>query len=158
MESVAHHLEGQLTATIHGTAKDLSEFSSLVSILENRVGRLLFNGFATGVEVCPSIQHGGPYPATTEDRTTSVGTAQSSGLRAPLPARTFRKQRCPRGPSGRQPTRDLAIVDRETRRGWAVECSVSGECSESEPSQAFAPMVLPRRRVVTIRVGKQLTI
>ena len=75
MEAVARHLEGQLTATIHGTPEDLAEYAALVSILENKAGRLVFNGFPTGVEVCASMQHGGPYPATTDARSTSVGTA-----------------------------------------------------------------------------------
>src|SRR6185436_13723114 len=75
MEEVARNLEGHLTATIHGTPDDLTEYASLVSILENKVGRLLFNGFPTGVEVCASMQHGGPYPATTDSRSTSVGAA-----------------------------------------------------------------------------------
>ena len=47
----------------------------LVEILERKVGRIIFNGFPTGVEVCPSMHHGGPYPATTDGRSTSVGTA-----------------------------------------------------------------------------------
>ena len=75
MAAVAEGLEGQLTATIHGTPDDLREYHKLVSVLETKVGRLLFNGFPTGVEVCSSMQHGGPYPATTDSRTTSVGTA-----------------------------------------------------------------------------------
>ena len=75
MEKVAKDLEGHLTATIHGTEEDLVEFSDLVSILEGKVGRLIFNGFPTGVEVCGSMPHGGPYPATTDGRSTSVGTA-----------------------------------------------------------------------------------
>lgn len=75
MEAVALQLEGQLTATIHGTAADLAEHASLVSILEGKAGRLIFNGFPTGVEVCAAMQHGGPYPASTDSRTTSVGSA-----------------------------------------------------------------------------------
>ena len=75
MAAVAQGLEGQLTATIHGTPDDVREYHALISVLETKVGRLLFNGFPTGVEVCPSMQHGGPYPATTDSRTTSVGTA-----------------------------------------------------------------------------------
>lgn len=70
----ARNLEGHLTATIHGTEEDLREFSELISILENKVGRILFNGFPTGVEVCHAMVHGGPYPASTDGRTTSVGT------------------------------------------------------------------------------------
>ncbi len=75
METVARSLEGQLTATIHGTPLDLHTYKTLIAILETRAGRLLFNGFPTGVEVCAAMQHGGPYPATTDTRTTSVGTA-----------------------------------------------------------------------------------
>lgn len=72
---IARELDGHLTATIHGTADDLREYADLVDVLQQKVGRLIFNGFPTGVEVCPSMQHGGPYPATADARTTSVGTA-----------------------------------------------------------------------------------
>jgi alpha-ketoglutaric semialdehyde dehydrogenase len=67
-------LEGQLTATVHGTEKDLLANRALLKILETKAGRLLFNGFPTGVEVCHSMVHGGPYPATSDGRSTSVGT------------------------------------------------------------------------------------
>jgi len=70
----ARRLEGHLTATIHGTEEDLREFSELIAILETKVGRIIFNGFPTGVEVCHAMVHGGPYPASTDSRTTSVGT------------------------------------------------------------------------------------
>ncbi len=75
MIDVANRLEGHLTATIHGTNKDLTEHADLVEVLERKVGRVIFNGFPTGVEVCHSMHHGGPYPATTDGRSTSVGTA-----------------------------------------------------------------------------------
>ncbi len=71
---VARNLEGHLTATIHGTESDLREFRDLVAILETKVGRLVFNGFPTGVEVCHAMIHGGPYPATSDGRSTSVGS------------------------------------------------------------------------------------
>src|SRR5213079_203760 len=74
LEAVARNLQGSLTATVHATAEDLQEFKTLISILETRAGRLVINGYPTGVEVCPSMTHGGPYPATTDSRTTSVGT------------------------------------------------------------------------------------
>ncbi|MGH9729003.1 MAG: aldehyde dehydrogenase (NADP(+)), partial [Candidatus Acidiferrales bacterium] len=67
-------LEGHLTATLHGTENDLREFADLIAILENKVGRLIFNGYPTGVEVCHAMVHGGPYPATSDGRSTSVGT------------------------------------------------------------------------------------
>jgi len=75
LEDIAENLEGQLTATVHGTANDLQQAKRLLQILERKAGRLLINGFPTGVEVCPSMNHGGPYPATTDVRFTSVGTA-----------------------------------------------------------------------------------
>jgi len=95
LETIASNLEGHLTATIHGTEDDLAEFRSLISILENKVGRLLFNGFPTGVEVCPSMQHGGPYPATTDSRSTSVGTAAISRFARPICYQNFPQSALP---------------------------------------------------------------
>jgi alpha-ketoglutaric semialdehyde dehydrogenase len=70
----ARKLEGHLTATIHGTEQDLLDFADLIAILERKVGRLVFNGFPTGVEVSHAMVHGGPYPSTSDGRSTSVGT------------------------------------------------------------------------------------
>lgn len=67
-------LEGQLTATIHGSEEDLRTHQDLIRLLETKAGRLLFNGFPTGVEVGHAMVHGGPYPATSDGRYTSVGT------------------------------------------------------------------------------------
>lgn len=67
-------LEGQLTATIHGSEEDLRTHQDLIRLLETKVGRLVFNGFPTGVEVGHAMVHGGPYPATSDGRYTSVGT------------------------------------------------------------------------------------
>jgi alpha-ketoglutaric semialdehyde dehydrogenase len=75
MEQVARALEGQLTATVHGTEADLAAAGSLIEILSDKAGRVIFNGYPTGVEVCPAMHHGGPWPATTDARFTSVGTA-----------------------------------------------------------------------------------
>jgi alpha-ketoglutaric semialdehyde dehydrogenase len=75
LEDIATNLDGQLTATIHGTPDDFQGAKKLLRILERKAGRLIINGFPTGVEVCPSMNHGGPYPATTDVRFTSVGTA-----------------------------------------------------------------------------------
>ncbi|HEY3405452.1 MAG TPA: aldehyde dehydrogenase (NADP(+)) [Ohtaekwangia sp.] len=73
--SIARNLSGHLTATVHGTEKDLIAYKELLDILEQKVGRIVINGFPTGVEVCHAMVHGGPYPATTDGRSTSVGTA-----------------------------------------------------------------------------------
>jgi alpha-ketoglutaric semialdehyde dehydrogenase len=70
----ARGLEGHLTATMHGTEQDLRDFADLIAVLEQKVGRLVFNGFPTGVEVSHAMVHGGPYPSTSDGRSTSVGT------------------------------------------------------------------------------------
>ncbi|RMG28525.1 MAG: aldehyde dehydrogenase (NADP(+)) [Bacteroidetes bacterium] len=82
--AAANSLEGHLTATIHATEKDLQEFDELVTCLQRKVGRLIFNGFPTGVEVCHAMVHGGPFPATTDARSTSVGTAAIRRFARPL--------------------------------------------------------------------------
>ncbi len=75
LEEAAQNLEGQLTATVHGTTEELRDAARLLELLERKAGRVIINGFPTGVEVCPAMNHGGPYPATTDVRFTSVGTA-----------------------------------------------------------------------------------
>lgn len=72
--AIARSLEGHLTATIHGTEEDLRDYADLVAILETKVGRLILNGYPTGVEVTHAMVHGGPYPSTSDGRSTSVGT------------------------------------------------------------------------------------
>jgi len=89
MDAVARRLDGQLTATIHGTPADLAGHAWLVSILEDKAGRLIVNGFPTGVEVGAAMQHGGPYPATTDSRTTSVGTAAIHRFARPVAYQNF---------------------------------------------------------------------
>ena len=75
MMSFVAHMEGQLTATLHIEPSDLEFARQLLPELEMRVGRILCNGFPTGVEVCHAMVHGGPFPSTSDGRTTSVGTA-----------------------------------------------------------------------------------
>jgi alpha-ketoglutaric semialdehyde dehydrogenase len=70
----ARVLQGHLTATIQGTEEDLARAHELVRVLETKVGRVVFNGFPTGVEVSHAMVHGGPFPATSDGRSTSVGT------------------------------------------------------------------------------------
>lgn len=75
MHQVSEHLEGQLTATLHMDDHDLPQARALLPVLERKAGRLLVNGWPTGVEVCDAMVHGGPFPATSDARSTSVGTA-----------------------------------------------------------------------------------
>lgn len=73
MLAVAQQLEGQLTATLMATSADLQQYDELAATVKNLCGRIILNGVPTGVEVCLSMQHGGPFPATTDSRFTSVG-------------------------------------------------------------------------------------
>lgn len=73
MIAVAQSMDGQLTSTMMGTDKDFLENENLIEAIKNLCGRFILNGVPTGVEVCLSMQHGGPYPSTTDSRFTSVG-------------------------------------------------------------------------------------
>lgn len=71
---VARSLEGQLTATVHADPDDLEDHRELLELLATKAGRVVVNGYPTGVEVCHAMVHGGPWPATSDGRSTSVGT------------------------------------------------------------------------------------
>jgi acyl-CoA reductase-like NAD-dependent aldehyde dehydrogenase len=77
-------LEGQLTATVHATDSDVEDASALLPVLELRAGRVLFNGWPTGVEVGHAMVHGGPYPATSDSRSTSVGSLAIERFQRPV--------------------------------------------------------------------------
>jgi NADP-dependent aldehyde dehydrogenase len=111
MLQLARALHGHLTATIHATDKDLAEFSELVPILRRRVGRLVFNGFPTGVEVCHAMHHGGPYPATTDARATSVGTAAIERFARPVCYQDFPQGALPEELADANPRGIWRLVD-----------------------------------------------
>ncbi|MBV8857962.1 MAG: aldehyde dehydrogenase (NADP(+)) [Acidobacteria bacterium] len=111
LRRVAEGLEGALTATIHGTPEDLREYAWLVRVLEQKAGRLVFNGFPTGVEVCAAMQHGGPYPATTDARTTSVGTAAIKRFARPVCYQNFPQEALPPELRDANPRRLWRLVD-----------------------------------------------
>ena len=77
-------LEGQLTATVHATDADAEDAARLLPALELRAGRILFNGWPTGVEVGHAMVHGGPYPATSDGRSTSVGSLAIERFQRPV--------------------------------------------------------------------------
>ncbi len=90
LEEVISNLEGQLTGTIIAEDAEISGYSEIIEALKNRVGRIIFNGVPTGVEVCPSMVHGGPYPASTDSRFTAVGVTSIKRW-----VRPFSYQDCP---------------------------------------------------------------
>jgi NADP-dependent aldehyde dehydrogenase len=84
LRQVAEKLEGQLTATLQMDEGDLEAAQSLLPVLERKVGRILANGYPTGVEVCSAMVHGGPFPSTSDGRSTSVGTGAISRFLRPV--------------------------------------------------------------------------
>ena len=74
LQAALHSLHGQLTGTIIGTSDDFKQFQNCIDIIVSKVGRVIYNGIPTGVEVCDAMMHGGPFPATTFAHFTSVGT------------------------------------------------------------------------------------
>lgn len=112
----AEKLTGHLTATIHGTEKDLEDYKDLIAILEQKVGRLIFNGYPTGVEPCHSMVHGGPYPATTDSRTTSVGTAAIFRFARPVCYQNFPSVMLPEELKNNNPLGIWRMVDGEMKK------------------------------------------
>ncbi|MEF9901462.1 MAG: aldehyde dehydrogenase (NADP(+)) [Pseudomonas sp.] len=84
LQRALNSLHGQLTATLIAQPEDLHTYAYLLPILEQKVGRVLFNGYPTGVEVCDAMVHGGPYPATSDARGTSVGSLAIDRFLRPL--------------------------------------------------------------------------
>jgi alpha-ketoglutaric semialdehyde dehydrogenase len=74
LQTVIEQLHGQLTATLMAAPGELAQYAALIDVLTEKTGRLILNGVPTGVEVCSSMQHGGPFPSTNDSRFTSVGT------------------------------------------------------------------------------------
>ncbi|GGG76677.1 2,5-dioxovalerate dehydrogenase [Parapedobacter pyrenivorans] len=87
--AVTQRLEGQLTATLLAEPAELAANRELVAALADKSGRVLFNGFPTGVEVCGAMQHGGPYPAATDSRFTSVGPDAIKRFARPVSYQNF---------------------------------------------------------------------
>jgi len=94
---IINGLEGQLTGTIIAEDNDNINMENLVDALQDRVGRIIFNGVPTGVEVCPSMQHGGPYPASTDSRFTAVGTDSIKRWVRPFSYQSFPNSLLPKG-------------------------------------------------------------
>ena len=107
----ANSLDGQLTATIQGTEQDLRDFAPLIRVLERKVGRIIFNGFPTGIEVCPSMHHGGPYPAASHSFFTSIGTGSIYRFVRPVCYQGFPDEALPELLKDSNPRSALRIVD-----------------------------------------------
>lgn len=111
MLAVAKSLQGQLTATVHGTEAECQGFRELLELLECKAGRLVMNGFPTGLEVCAATQHGGPYPATTDSRSTSVGVDAMQRFLRPVCYQNFPQELLPEALRDQNPARLWRLVD-----------------------------------------------
>jgi NADP-dependent aldehyde dehydrogenase len=114
--ALAESLTGQLTATLRGNPDDLASAGDLLAVLRRKAGRLIVNGFPTGVEVCPAMTHGGPYPATTDARFTSVGTAAILRFVRPVTWQNFPESLLPPELRNANPTGIMRLVNSELTR------------------------------------------
>lgn len=113
----ARKMHGHLTATIHGTAKDLAGAKELIRVLETKVGRILFNGYPTGVEVNHAMVHGGPFPATSDGRSTSVGSQAIFRFARPICYQDFPDEALPPELRRGNPLSIMRLVNGTLTRG-----------------------------------------
>ncbi len=111
--SVLQSLEGQLTATVHAADTDEKALAPVVEVITQKAGRVIFGGYPTGVEVCHSMQHGGPFPSTTDARSTSVGTAAIYRFVRPVAFQDFPDHLLPEALRNDNPLNILRLVDNE---------------------------------------------
>jgi len=109
--AIARNLEGHLTATVHGTADELADYADLLDVLSQKVGRLIINGFPTGVEVSHAMNHGGPFPATTDVLSTSVGTNAIRRFARPICYQNFPDALLPEALKANNPLGLLRLVN-----------------------------------------------
>ena len=126
--ALAEALEGQLTATLQATDADISGHAMLIAILERKAGRLIVNGYPTGVEVCHAMVHGGPYPATSDSRTTSVGTLAIYRFARPVCYQDFPQPALPDELRDENPLGILRLLDGQfTRDAVRAEALAPGD-------------------------------
>lgn len=108
--------DGQLSASIHGTEEELSAVGGLLSSLADFSGRVCINGFPTGIEVCDSVHHGGPYPASTDAQHSSIGTAGISRWARPVSFQNTPQALLPDALKDSNPLGLMRLVDGEWTR------------------------------------------
>ncbi|HYG22634.1 MAG TPA: aldehyde dehydrogenase (NADP(+)) [Verrucomicrobiae bacterium] len=113
----AQILEGQLTATFHGTEADLANHRQLIQAAVAKAGRIVCNGFPTGVEVCHAMTHGGPYPACSDPRTTSVGSRAIERFVRPVSFQGFPDAALPDELKEGNPLNVWRLVDGQWQQG-----------------------------------------
>ncbi|WP_454812882.1 aldehyde dehydrogenase (NADP(+)) [Paenarthrobacter nitroguajacolicus] len=113
----AERFEGQLTASLHITEADYTNAAALIPVLERKVGRIIINGWPTGVEVGHAMVHGGPYPATSDSRSTSVGTLAIERFLRPVAYQNFPEQLRPAPLQDTNPWKLSRLIDGQQAPG-----------------------------------------
>lgn len=116
---IVESLPASLTATVHGTLEDLRKYRKLIAVLETKSGRLIFNGYPTGVEVSHAMHHGGPYPATADPKFTSVGTAAIHRFLRPICYQDFPDEVLPLELQRENPRKIWRLIDGRLTRDSA---------------------------------------
>jgi len=116
LPKIIEKLGGHLTITLHATEDDLKNYQSIIPLLEQKAGRLIINGYPTGVEVCHAMIHGGPFPATTDSRSTSVGTMAIYRFSRPVCYQNFPQFLLPDELKNDNPLKIWRLVDGERQK------------------------------------------
>tara|TARA_R110002049_G_scaffold11341_3_gene53625 strand:- start:995 stop:2572 length:1578 start_codon:yes stop_codon:yes gene_type:complete len=111
LETVIASLEGQLTGTVISDEQEVANYPAVMAALQNRVGRIIFNGVPTGVEVCESMVHGGPYPASTDSRFTAVGIGSIKRWVRPFSYQDWPNNLLPNELKNENPSNIFRVVD-----------------------------------------------
>lgn len=111
LTSVIRQLEGQLTGTIISDENEIANYTEVVNAMQDRVGRIIFNGVPTGVEVCPSMVHGGPFPASSDSRFTAVGTNSINRWVRPFSYQDFPNELLPDALKNENPLGIIRLVN-----------------------------------------------
>lgn len=117
LDACIQSLNGQLTGTVIGEQSDFDNHSTTLNILEHKVGRLIFNGVPTGVEVCPSMHHGGPYPSSTDARFTAVGVHSIKRFLRPVAYQNTPNELLPKALRNTNPLGITRLVDGQYTKG-----------------------------------------
>ncbi|MCF7561256.1 aldehyde dehydrogenase (NADP(+)) [Sabulilitoribacter multivorans] len=117
LKDIISKLEGQLTGTMIAEESETSKYSEVISALQNRVGRLIYNGVPTGVEVCPSMTHGGPYPASTDSRFTAVGIHSIKRWVRPFSYQDWPNSMLPNALKNENPLKITRLINNKQTKG-----------------------------------------
>ena len=109
--AILKDMEGQLTATVHATTADEKQIQPVIDLMKEKAGRIIFGGFPTGVEVCDAMVHGGPFPSTTDGRSTSVGSAAIQRFVRPVAYQNFPQHLLPDALKDNNPLHILRMIN-----------------------------------------------